>query len=119
MEYELKKDLIWGKRLRLGEEHTLVERWFNDELTDNPELAQQFIAALNADSATEMAFQGKEVLATVYHGEVQFVAHSLFHDADGDDFYAQQDLYLDEQGQQAACGVEDLREVAAQWLEFN
>ncbi|WP_105253291.1 YacL family protein [Pseudoalteromonas sp. T1lg75] len=126
MEYQLYSDPLWGKRVKLSDEHRLVARWFNDELYDNDELLQRFQQALNQESsrssangAQELVINGKEMRVMMAHGEVLFESHGLHHVEDDLDAYAADELVLDESELVAACGIEDLLALMQAWQTFR
>ena len=117
MEYQIYSDPMWGKRIKLTDEHKLITRWFNDELYENDALMRRFIHALDED--VEQVLQGKEMRILLTHGEAIFESHGLYHDSDDLGDYAEDDLSLDESELAAACGVEDLKALLESWMAFR
>ncbi|MFY8273849.1 YacL family protein [Pseudoalteromonas sp. SSDWG2] len=118
MEYQLFSDPLWGKRIKVTDEHKLIARWFNDELYENESLQQRFIAALmSADK--EVIIAGNEMRVILAHGEAIFESHGLYHDGDDLETYLEDDLTLDESELAAACGVEDLVALVDAWRTFR
>ncbi|WP_105188600.1 YacL family protein [Pseudoalteromonas sp. T1lg48] len=122
MEYQLYSDPLWGKRVKLSDEHRLVARWFNDELQGNDVLLERFQQALHQgspDGSQEQVVNGKEMRVVIAHGEVLFESHGLHHDEQDLEAYATDELVLDESELVAACGVEDLIALMQAWLAFR
>lgn len=117
MEYLIYSDPLWGKRVKLTDEHKSVARWFNDELFDDEILLQVFLNALKHTQGGIV--QGKEMRVTFSHGEAVFECHGLFHDDEDLNQYAEDELSLDESELTAVCGVEDLQGLVESWLTFR
>ena len=118
MEYQFIRDPITGFAVRCSDEHTLVARWLNDELSH--QAAAELLATLHRFTRTspELVIPGKEIRATFTAQEAVFESHALFHDDEQLQRFEEDALAVDEAGLYAVCGYEDFIELLQQWVDF-
>ncbi|MEI5639800.1 MULTISPECIES: YacL family protein [unclassified Pseudoalteromonas] len=118
MEYQFIRDPISGFAVRCSDEHTLVARWLNDELSH--QAAAQLLTTLQGFTPTtpELMIPGKEIRVTFTAQEAVFESHALFHDDEQLQCYQEDALAVDEAGLYAVCGYEDFIELLQQWVDF-
>ncbi|MFC3032980.1 YacL family protein [Pseudoalteromonas fenneropenaei] len=119
MEYQFIKDPLFGIRVRMSDEHSLIGRWLSDEI-GNARLAEVFawIAKIKQGQDT-VVDAGREVRLTLNRDEALFEAHALFFNDDSQlDEYRDDALNFADEGLHAACGFEDFCALLEDFQQF-
>lgn len=117
MEYEFSQDMLGGPVARFSMGHEAFGFWLEDEI-DRSEASEPVLTAverIQQGRAWEWGLAGREYGLQLAVDEAVVSANVLGLSADSLDDDA---LSLSEEGQLAACGLEDFLEMMVEWKRF-
>lgn len=122
MEYDFRHDAMSDRYYaRFSFEHEMLSRFFTDELGANPLRVQQLLHWLqqqHVHDQQERSWLGQEMSVYLFAGAVTVQSNALLTSPELDEQWQQQGLQLDDDDNQAHCGLEDFITALSKWLAF-
>lgn len=119
MDYEFKKNTLDGSyycSFSMG--HEIIGRWLQEEISHDSQKVDHVLQAIHqAEQAPsqEQVVEGREISLMILTDEVTVQANVLSHE---DELESESDFDFYDCESTASCGLEDFKQMIAQWCEF-